>query len=701
LKKSLLAIASLGALLALGALGLFLDPAPGWRGPRSAGDRVLQVLFLLLLLGGLLTTMLRFASKRRSRRDDAALLVVLVVGVNFLVQLSGGPASAWQALYLVLVCLTAIAYPARLLAVAVGAVLVLEGGNWALRGGEVWGDFLRNTALLLASAGAAALLQRGERRRAERTEGELQKLNLGLERLSDEESASPLSEEGKRRGRAEHVVSLNRQLLELLKLARKATGAHGAVLLQIDPAERVFHLRSAAGEGLDLVGSEPLPVGAVLAEALRKERALSLSESERPLPALPWYRVQPEIHSLIAAPILDRGAPGWILALDHPEPGRFGPGEKELVVDIAGQLGEWIRSTRWLAELDVLSREFQRLYQASARLTEARRVEEILKQVLLFCGEVSAFETCAICLVTESGDEFTVPVAEGYPRSVSEQRLSLESPTWAGWILRSREEPLVIRFTRRTGMPILYPGEKARREVSFLGVPLVAKRSVNGALLLTRAGAPFSASEVRVLRILCNQAAVAVENARVYERVEQMAATDGLTGLFNRRFFEEALVRELARADREEGRLALLLLDIDHFKQLNDTYGHTMGDLVLKQVAAVLRSTLRKGDVLARFGGEEFVIVLPSASIAGAHDFAERVRRAVASSSIHPGGARRKVTVSGGWAIFPDDASGSEELIERADRALYAAKEGGRNRMVGYHELKPEWEPTLGGTVNP
>lgn len=694
MRKPLLILASLGALLALGSLGLFLPP-PGAPSRLPLPDGLLRIAFLILLVGGLVAVTLRFALRGRDRRDAAALLLVLVVGINFLVQISGGAGSPWQALYIMLVCLTAVAYPLRLLALTAGAVLLLEGGNWALGSREGSGDFLRNTILLLASTAAVAVLQRGERRRAERTENELRKLNLGLERLSEEESVSPLSEEGRRRGRAEHVLVLNRQLLELVKLARKASRAHAAVLLQVEPGERVFHLRSAAGEGLDLVGGEPVALGAVLAEALREERVLALSEQERPLPALPWYRVQPELHSLLAAPISDRGVAGWVMALDHGEPGRFGPGEKELVLAIAAQLGEWIRSTRWLAELDVLSREFQRLYQASARLTEARRVEEILKQVLLFCGEVSAFETCAICLVAEGEAHFTVSVAEGYPRSVVGGRFPLESPTWAGWILRSREEPLVIRFTRRSGMPVLYSGEKPPGEASFLGVPLVAKRSVNGALLLTRKGEAFSASELHVLRILCNQAAVAIENARVYERVEQMAATDGLTGLFNRRFFQEALVREFARADREEGRLALLLLDIDHFKQLNDTYGHTMGDVVLKQVAEVLKSALRKGDVLARYGGEEFVIVLPSASIGGARDFAERVRKAVAMSSIHPGGARKKVTVSVGWAISPDDAAEPQDLVERADRALYAAKEAGRNRVVGFHELKPEWEPSF------
>lgn len=236
-------------------------------------------------------------------------------------------------------------------------------------------------------------------------------------------------------------------------------------------------------------------------------------------------------------------------------------------------------------------------------------------------------------------------------------------------------------------MPILYSGEHVARHVSFLGVPLVAQKCVTGALLLTRKGGGFAAGEVNALRVLCNQAAAAIENARVYERLEELAATDALTGLFNRRSFEEAFAREIARVERGEKSVALLLLDIDHFKGLNDTYGHTMGNLVLRQVADVLRAALRRGDILARFGGEEFVILLPSSTARGASGFAERVRKAVATASLHPGGGRKKVTVSVGWALFPEDADSGETLIVCADRALYAAKEMGRNKVVAFEAV--------------
>jgi len=148
-----------------------------------------------------------------------------------------------------------------------------------------------------------------------------------------------------------------------------------------------------------------------------------------------------------------------------------------------------------------------------------------------------------------------------------------------------------------------------------------------------------------------------------------MAATDSLTGLFNRRYFDGALEREIARIDRRQGTLALILLDIDHFKDLNDTHGHAMGDVALKKVAELVGRQLRRGDVLARFGGEEFVALLPEVTPAGAQEFAERIRKTVAAAAIHPGGPRERVTVSVGWALYPNDTSDGGRLVELAEFA--------------------------------
>ena len=704
MRRATLTVAMLVALLALGAAGLFSDQTLSWTllDPRSGGG-LWRALFLVFLLTGLAVTSLRFASKRTGAWNEFVLLAVLAIAVNFVVQLTGGLHSPWQALYLILAGFTAVAYSPRSVAALVGVVFLLEISNWAVHPAAGLLDLIRLLGLAFVAAAGIGFLEWTKRRKSQRVEEELMRLNQGLQEFErdegddgDEEveTTSPLSELGKRLGRVEYVRALDSRLGALLELVRKTTESYSAFLLRADPGTTGFIVRLASGPAAEKTGQRVSLVGSLLSDVLREERVLSMTEKRRPLPSLPWYfhksgpAAQPQLHSLIAVPFRDHDGPQWILVMDHDEPGHFDEGRQQLAREFAEQMRQWLSSTRHLSELDILSNEFRRLYQASASLAQGLRVEQTLEEIVSFCGEVTEFETCAICLCEEGEDAFSVPVAEGYPQKVRGSQFPLSARTWAGWILRAQEEPQTIRFQLRTGMPVLYPGERIHLGAGFLGMPLLAKNRVSGALLLTRKRRPFSSNEVRLVRVLCNQAAIALENARVYGRVEQMAATDALTGLFNRRYFQQALEREMSRADRGASSIALMLLDIDHFKDLNDTYGHALGDAVLKKIADVLQGTLRKGDVLARYGGEEFVVLLSHATYDGAQEFAQRIWKAIGSARIHPGGGSHRVTASVGWALLPDDAETAESLIENADRALYFAKETGRNKVAGYHLVR-------------
>ena len=179
---------------------------------------------------------------------------------------------------------------------------------------------------------------------------------------------------------------------------------------------------------------------------------------------------------------------------------------------------------------------------------------------------------------------------------------------------------------------------------------------------------------------------------RIHELTDgerRRAMEDGLTGLLNRRAFDLELARAISNADRRTGKLALLLLDLDHFKKLNDTYGHPAGDAALRGTAQTLARLLRKGDVAARYGGEEFVVILPEADAAGAAPLAERIRQAVEAQQLVFEGARLAVTASFGLAVWPGDGKTQEALLAAADRALYAAKQAGRNRVVPAATLPP------------
>ena len=207
---------------------------------------------------------------------------------------------------------------------------------------------------------------------------------------------------------------------------------------------------------------------------------------------------------------------------------------------------------------------------------------------------------------------------------------------------------------------------------------------VSGVVSVARRDHPFSTAERELFHYLAEQAAVSIENVGLHETVERQAVTDELTGLFNRRRFQEAMATEVERSKRFGQPVGLVLLDLDDFKAVNDTYGHQQGDLVLREVARVLRETSREIDEPARYGGEELAVVLPGTDLEGAYNLAERVRAGIEELALPllDGDGALRVTASFGVATLPGSADDMRELVAAADEALYRAKRAGKNRTV-------------------
>ena len=223
-----------------------------------------------------------------------------------------------------------------------------------------------------------------------------------------------------------------------------------------------------------------------------------------------------------------------------------------------------------------------------------------------------------------------------------------------------------------------------------LVIPLfVSNRVVGSMQFFCRNRAGFSREDAQLLWIMVLVGENLLTREYANEGLIRFAFTDYLTGLKTRGYFEQQLELEIKRSERKQQKFALLMIDIDHFKQLNDRYGHHVGDQVLRDVSAILMKDMREVDTVARYGGEEFVIVLPETSSAGARYVAERLRKSVEQAKFFAGSATavERLSISIGIAIFDTDAQFKRDLIEFADAALYEAKGSGRNQIVLYSEL--------------
>jgi diguanylate cyclase (GGDEF)-like protein len=216
--------------------------------------------------------------------------------------------------------------------------------------------------------------------------------------------------------------------------------------------------------------------------------------------------------------------------------------------------------------------------------------------------------------------------------------------------------------------------------LSRMSIPLISFGQTLGVLMLhsTEQNA-FRENELQSLESVADICASSIQNAHYVERIRQLSYLDGLTGIFNRRFFELRIIEEIERARRSEAGMAVVMADIDGFKKLNDEFGHLLGDEVLRQVSSLFHQQLRKIDVVCRYGGEEFAILLTQTSAQYAMTVAEKLRKLVESWQFP--GVPRTVTLSAGVAAYPDHGTNRDDLIRAADTGLYAAKQTGRNRV--------------------
>jgi diguanylate cyclase (GGDEF)-like protein len=312
-------------------------------------------------------------------------------------------------------------------------------------------------------------------------------------------------------------------------------------------------------------------------------------------------------------------------------------------------------------------------------------LDSVLQTTVNEVGRALNAQDCALRVIGEAGKE---PLTNCYFRDGAGGEDSFEETELLG-DLEAYSVRLAGRFKNYVLDGRAQGDNQAQSIQPVAAVPLIYQERFMGVLMVRSDDSTriWQETEILLLRTVADQVTVAVNHARLFAQIQQQALTDGLTGCFNRRFFEMQLERDMHLATRMRQPVSLILLDVDHFKKVNDTFGHDAGDVALRQLAESLRQELRGVDTAARYGGEEFAVILPQAGVEGAVAVAERLRARIERTEVPGVGF---ITASFGVATYPLHATSRDMLVGTADRALYNAKNTGRNRIC-----TPQIEATL------
>jgi len=652
---------------------------------------------LVLLALGVVAAALLAVLRGRSMAEQLALYAFLLLSVDAFGQLLGPLGwPVWPAVALIVAAIAVaeppwIAFGAAALAAALAVIDAAAGG------------FVQWKLAVAASLGYSALVfavhvaQRVEKARLSTARAELARLRHGIDELEDAEPGAAahrvgpagqalreVSEDARRARRVDRAAELDQALGRVVALARRSLGAHAVCYFDFDRVGEKAFLRGSDGPD-SLIADTVAPIRSdPFAFVLDRGQSFYATDFKRLLWRLPYYRGEVKIGTLVAVPVRLADIVRGVLVADKIEIQAFTGEEPALIEMFAELVAETIRATTASDRREEMGTEFKAVYEVSRQMAGLDQPVLVRARLLACARDLLAPEGGAVVTVNPSGTGYSVDNSLGWAQEFEGRQVALLEDTWTAWMLKQEDTALLMDDVHGGGQrrPILVLDEGSARAESLLAVALRSRNEVLGAVVLTGRRGAFDSTGQRVLTVLANQAAGALRVGQLIEQTKDTAMRDGLTGLYNRRAFDEHLKQAIGREGRQQGgRFALLLIDIDHFKKLNDTFGHPAGDAALRHTATLLHGHLRAADQDARFGGEEFVVIVAGADEAGAFHLAERIRHGIEKGQVIFDGARLSVTVSVGVAVWPRDGASGPELVAAADRALYAAKQAGRNRV--------------------
>jgi len=525
------------------------------------------------------------------------------------------------------------------------------------------------------SSGAAALSGILVSLVVSRTREERDRLKKSFDALKEEaENMDPVTTAGitSTNGLAsQHLSSArrtNEEIREVLLIAKHALTADSAQMFSLE--EKSLHPRCSADES----SSVDIPDSGPLLLCLQKRQSLVFtSGAHKNTPLL----------SNIAVPIVDGSFAYGVLTLQGRK-GVLKENDPKMVEMFSRQIVNILNRQRIYSQLQKEHLMLRKLKDGGTRMISSLKMDDIAPSLIDAVYSIAPQERVSIALFVPKEEQFEMVRQIGF--ALSEGSTFDLGSTRIGLVGRSREPDYIsdLRNERSQALPFKIPDEG-----SLFMMPLSYEKELLGILVflspIPNAIRPY---QIELLKVLGNQAAASLANAKFHAEIERMAITDGLTGLFNHRNFQEKLTAEFRRLERFSASLSLLLIDIDFFKKINDSYGHPAGDEVLREVSRIIRETIRSVDIPARYGGEEFAALLPGTNHEGALKMAERLRESIEKTNFPIEGKKLRVSVSIGAATSPHDAAAKEELVEKADKALYYAKRNGRNRCVLWREVK-------------
>jgi len=476
--------------------------------------------------------------------------------------------------------------------------------------------------------------------------------------------------------------NLNKILNLIIEEAVQIVEAERGSLMLFDPKKAELYIKSAVGLSREVVSAVRMKPGEWIAGWVFKEgKPLLIEEGAKDPRFKEFKEMKEELRSIISVPLKIKGKIIGVINADNKRKDNiFDLDDLQLLSTFANQAAIALENLRLHQEIKDQLKEHTIIYKINNYINSTLDLKAVLIKVVKLIRKYFNYLICDVLLLDEQKENLYIAASDGYS---AESRRNIQIKLGEG----------VTGKVVATGKPLLVPDVtkfegyiSSEKEVrSEVAVPLKVLDELIGVLNVesTKLNA-FDKQDLRLLSILSTPVAIAIQNARLHQIMKNLAITDGLTGLYNFRYLKGRLEEEAKRAQRYKRPLALIMADIDCFKKYNDTFGHLEGNRVLKSLAHILKVNVREIDIVGRYGGEEFIIILPEANQEEAREIAERIRLKVEKYKFINNknqSDEKKLTLSlGVTSCFPEVIA-PQGLIYKVDQALYQAKRKGRNRV--------------------